>query len=296
MVLRLDPRYPVLWRSPFSLQLGADDPPVVLGDVSPGAERMLAALAVGVSRPGLDVIAKSSGEAVSSAGTLLDAVRPALLPRRDERQPTVTVMGRGRTVELLAESLAAEGVSVSLCGRDLERAVLPADLAIVVAHFVIEPELHGLWLRRDVPHLPVVLGDRSVRIGPVVEPGLGPCLYCLEHSRTEQHPWWPAVEAQLWGRESPIDRGATAAQGAAIAARLALTRLAGSARPGRSARPRPATSIVLDAASGVTTERGHSPHPDCGCSALPGSGIAPAGPTAAAAPKPTTVAVGAVPA
>ncbi len=305
MVLHLDPRFPMLWRSPFSVQFGADDPPVVFDEVTDSEERMLAALAVGVTRPGLDLIATSSGGTPASAGVLLAKLTPVLMAGRPTSASSVSIVGSGRTVELLAESLSAADVTVHLCGMDLARALEPVDLAVVVAHFVIEPELHGIWLRRDLPHLPLVLGDAAVTIGPVIEPGSGPCLYCLERTRTDARPWWPAVESQLWGRESPLDRGATAAQTAAIAARLAIARLGGRSRRLEAGSVREgsrlvgsagsAVSVSLDAATGITTNRVHHRHPECGCSALPGTATGSSASIARAGRAPRRVAVGAAP-
>jgi bacteriocin biosynthesis cyclodehydratase domain-containing protein len=284
MVLRLDSRFPLLWRTPSSLQFGADDPSVVFDEVSVATERMLSALMVGVTRPGLDLIARSAGGTAASVTALLRRLAPVMATDREPTERRVTLVGRGRTVDLIAESLSAEAVQVRHCGMDLTKALDATDLAIVVAHFVIEPELHGLWLRRDIAHLPIVLGDATVRIGPVVDPGAGPCLYCLERARTDAHPWWPAVEAQLWGRESPLDRAATAAQSSAIATRVMLARLATGPAPGPVT-----TSLEVDAATGVTRTRSHHRHPECGCSVLPGSGTEISEPSAGAATAPTRV-------
>ncbi len=48
MVLKLDPRFPLVWRTPSSLQLGVDPAVVTLHDVSETTERLLAALVAGV--------------------------------------------------------------------------------------------------------------------------------------------------------------------------------------------------------------------------------------------------------
>ena len=72
MVLRLDPRLPLLWRTPSSLQFGVDDPPVVLEAVSAAEERMIAALRVGVSRSGLEMISATAGGRHGEAAALLD--------------------------------------------------------------------------------------------------------------------------------------------------------------------------------------------------------------------------------
>lgn len=295
MVLKLDPRFPLLWRSPTSLQFGVDAPPAVLPDVTNADERMIAALVGGVSRSGLSAIGTSAGAAEADVARLLDAVTPALLPTPpDSRVPggwvarsSVTLSGTGPTAEGIATLLRANGVRVAAndeaTGPAIPDLAIPnpaipdlaiPDLAIIVAQFVIEPELHGLWLRRDVPHLPVVFGDTAVRIGPLVEPGRGPCLHCLERERTDADPAWPAIASQLWGRSSPAETALAASETAAIATRLALARLA-LARLTNSASldellPA-ATSLHLDVDSGRISRRTWRPHPECACLALPGN-------------------------
>ena len=59
MTLRLDPRRPIVWRTPHSLQIGVDPVLAVLDDVSEGDARLIDALAVGVPRSGLEIDRKS---------------------------------------------------------------------------------------------------------------------------------------------------------------------------------------------------------------------------------------------
>ncbi|RIJ46534.1 hypothetical protein DZF99_17165, partial [Clavibacter phaseoli] len=87
MAIRLDPRLPLVWRTPDSLQLGVDRPPVVLASVSRLDERLLDALVHGISRGGLDMIAATEGAGPAHVTQLLDLVRPALLPPRDAGLP-----------------------------------------------------------------------------------------------------------------------------------------------------------------------------------------------------------------
>ncbi len=250
MVLRLDPRFPLVWRTPHSLQLGVDRPGVVLEDLSEEQERLLAALLSGISRSGLEMMAGAAG--VDGLEEFLDRIRPALAS--DESVPAggaVTLVGAGPTAEGIGELLRRSGLALVPDGRK-------TGLVIIVAHYVIEPELHGRWLRRDLPHLPVVFGDSVVRIGPVVEPGTGPCLYCLDRYRRDADPVWPAIASQLWGRRSAAETAVVAAEVAAVAARIVLARLAAE-RPGR------ATSVELDVGSGEAVLRHWQPHPECGC-------------------------------
>ncbi len=256
MVLKLDSRVPVVWRTPTSVQLGVDPPRVVFDDVTTVQERMLAALESGVSRPGLDLIARESGSDERDVDRLLAAVAPAMEPDgpRAGRRP-VSVVGTGPTAERIAEALADVGLRVraTRAAEDGE-----FDLAIAVGHFVLDPDYYGFWLRRDQPHLPVIFGDSATTIGPLVEPGFGPCLYCLERYRSEADPAWPAIAAQLWGRRSAAETPLSSAEVAAAVARMAVRRLSLGV-------PGDGSSIRLSPDTGAIERRTWKPHPACGC-------------------------------
>jgi bacteriocin biosynthesis cyclodehydratase domain-containing protein len=289
MALRLDPRLPLVWRTPDSLQLGVDRPPVVLTAVSRLDERLLAALVQGVSRGGLDMIAASEGATPAHVAQLLDLVQPALLPPRDtgstagsgslgddapaRRTGPVVVAGGGPTADRVADALARAGHDVRM--RDGGDADPRAALAVVVAHFAIAPAVYGRWAREDVPHLPVVLGDRHAVVGPLVEPGRTACCYCLDLHRRDADPAWPAIAAQLLGRDSGSEAGVVPAEVAALAARPAHRLLT------TGENPLAAHQAVLDMRTGRVSRRASLPHPRCGCRALPGTATAPAAPSAA---------------
>lgn len=253
MTLRLDPAQPAVWRSPDSLQFGVDAPTVVLDAVSTAEERMLAALTAGVTRSGLEMIAGTAGATTGAAGRLLEVLAPAL--QGDDRAAggPVALVGGSGTTRLIGDMLRERGIHAAIGAED-------ARLAVIVSDHVIAPEEHGRWLRRDVPHLPVVFGDRVVRIGPVVEPGSSACLFCLERHRTDADAAWPAIASQLWGRTSPLHSALTDAEAAAIAARRILERI----ERGPAAQ---AVSTELDAATGALALRRWEVHPACGCTA-----------------------------
>jgi bacteriocin biosynthesis cyclodehydratase domain-containing protein len=282
MVLRIDPRLPLVWRSPSSLQLGVDAPPVTLVDVSEAQERMISALVAGITRPGLNMLAAVAGADDGAVDRLLRLLKPALLGSAPPLGPrTVVIAGRGNAVERIADALASDGVEPRLVGGDLAAARNARDIAAVVGHFVLDPAFHGLWLRRDLPHLPIVFGDTGAQIGPFIEPGHGPCLHCLERWHTDADPSWPAMASQLLGRRSPVDAGIVAGEVAAIAARMLLARLVGGPAP-------TAVSVRLDAGTGATAPTVWRRHPECGCAALPGTGTADAASTFSARPRRTT--------
>lgn len=262
MVLKLDPRYPLVWRSPSSLQVGVASPRVVLHDVSVATERMIAALAVGVSDTGLAMIGRSAGADAAAIDTLIRQLEPALVHPNYRPARTVVVVGSGEAADRITAGLATAGVQVrtapSAATARLE--TIDCDLAIIVAQYVVEPELHGVWLRRDTPHLPVVFSDTAVSIGPLVEPGSGPCLYCLERHRIDADAAWPAIATQLLGRRSTLDGSLLAGEVAGIACRRVLARLVGVRDDG----------VASTLEYGEITTREWLPHPECGCLSLAG--------------------------
>jgi hypothetical protein len=269
MVLKVGAGVPLVWRSPSSLQFGVDVPRVVLDEVDEGTERLVAALVSGISQTGYDMMARSLGLAGDPATMLLTRLEPVL-----EAEPAaadarrVVVSGEGELADELRRVLDAEG---ALAGSD-ESA---PDLAVIVAGWVISPEDHGSWLRRDIPHLPVVIGDGGVTVGPLVEPGSGPCLYCVQLTRTDDDPAWPAIATQLWNRPALQMTRLEIAEAAGFVARRVLERL--------TSRPVEATSWRLGP---NLSSRTWSQHPECYCATPAESGWAPA--AALATPSATT--------
>lgn len=258
VMLRLDSRAAIVWRDPFSLQFGVEPTRAVLREVSVAEERMIAALGAGVSRAGLAMIADQSGVGAKEVDSLLKRLGPVVLEAEPPQPaPRVSIAGHGPTVDRIAEVLARSGIRVAV-------GTLPdadCDLGIAVGHYVLEPSSYGFWLRRDLPHLPVVFGDDSVTIGPLVEPGTTACLYCLEHHRRDGDAAWSAIASQLWGRSARSETALAELEVASRVARLALRRL-------RGIPATVATSERIDTDSGDAIKRTWLPHPDCGCISL----------------------------
>jgi bacteriocin biosynthesis cyclodehydratase domain-containing protein len=250
MVVHIDPRVPLVWRDPTSMQFGIDRPRVILRDVDATTERMIAALVAGVSRTGLTMIGGQR------AAPLLEALAPVLETPLGPK-PRVVVVGRTVVADRVAGLLAAASCDVDRRATAAAAEDVDAALGIAIGEFVLDPQLHGLWLRRDVPHLPVVVGDQFVTIGPVVEPGDGPCLHCMHLWRRDSDAAWPAIVAQAWGRIAPIDETAISEAAAAIA-RVALARVHGD--------PMPAERRMIRLSTGETSSERVAVHPECECS------------------------------
>jgi hypothetical protein len=262
MMHRLDPTIPLVWRDQHTLQLGVERVVCVFPEPTTATERMLAALRTGAPLSALEVEAAGTAEQCRAEATaLLTSVADALLPQNAQAEPRPIVLdGDGPTAERMLRLLRQAGHRV-ITAAAVEDDEADAAAAVLLASYVIPPWRHGPWLRRDVPHLPVVFDDDGAELGPFVDSD-GPCLRCVSLHRTDSDPAWPAIAAQLAAHDRHPEPELLSAQVAAIAARLVDARV----RAGAAAHA--ATSIRVHA-DGSISRRAHSPHAACGCRALP---------------------------
>jgi len=264
MILRVDPRLPLVWRSPTSAQIGIDPPALVLPNVTETDERILAALVAGISRTGLTMLTKPHPK---QCDDLLAAVSSVLVTTPPvASSANIAVLGSGLLVQSIAQILDASGAAVTVAATSELLPASPFDLVILVNHFVIAPSVYMHWLRRDIPHLPVVLSDSAAEIGPVVTPGTTGCLLCVDLYRRDTDPAWPAIATQLVGRTSLAETPVLVAEAAAESSRLALHHLGRTGHAVTDHAPTNATySVRIDLATGRRDERAHYRHADCGC-------------------------------
>jgi hypothetical protein len=258
MVLRLDPRFPLLWRSATAVQIGFDHPHVVLDGVGYAEELLLDALRAGTSAGTARLIATRAGAPATRVDEVLEALRPVLVRAIDPTPPPaarVAVEGSGAAGDALRSLLRGEGCELVADDR------VP-DLAVLISDFAVAPARAAHWLAADVPHLSVVFGDESVRIGPLVEPGIGPCLHCADRHRIDLDPDWPRLVIQVLGATASTRTPLASAAVAVAAADAVLRRLLAGWR-GLAA-----TERTYADASGTFTERGLEPHRECACRSL----------------------------
>ncbi len=263
MVLKLPDDVPIVWRSPTSLQLGIDAPQIVLDDVGAGDERLIAALRRGISPSGWSMLARDAGLSEDRARGLLAALEPLLSARAGTAHPgrcSYSATARSRPPSQPCCAMPDASRRPTNAGRRWSPSSPRGSSG---------PRMRQHWLRRDVPHLPIVAADRSVTVGPLVEPGTGPCLYCGQLTRTDADPAWPAIAAQLWGRAAPHHSLLAVGSVAAFAARLLLARL-DSGSPDPAAR-----AWRLADEGGTISVVPQLRHPRCSCAAPPESDWAP---------------------
>ncbi|TCK63531.1 TOMM precursor leader peptide-binding protein [Curtobacterium sp. PhB136] len=270
MGIRIDPTLEFVWRDPVTVQLGVDPPRAVVCVPTTAEERFLLALRRETGRDALAGVAGSVGCRPEVAARVLGAASPAVLDMLPEPLVRVEVHGVGALPDTLDTFLTGEGVTVVRTTAPRGGPVTVPDpepkTAVVVADHVVDPALRAAWTRRGTPHLPVVVSDGRIRVGPFLVPGAGPCMQCLEYAHVDDDPTWPAIAAQVWGRPaaplSPYRVGAVAA---------AVTRLVVERLPRRASVPGD-DQLVFDRDDLSVSRRPARPHPRCACRSLPGTG------------------------
>ncbi|MBC3762808.1 thiamine biosynthesis protein ThiF [Quadrisphaera oryzae] len=135
------------------------------------------------------------------------------------------------------------------------------DVVVLVASGAHDARAAEPLVREGVAHLAVLQLGRAAVVGPLVHPGDGACLRCLDLHRTDRDPEWPRLLPQLAAppggprRPEPPELAALAA---AVAVQQVLAQLRGHEPAALDA------TLELDAAGAVGV-RPWSAHPACGC-------------------------------
>lgn len=220
---------------------------------------------------------------------------------RRRRRSAVRVEGLGRIGSLVATSVATAGVGVvqpvgegtvtaadvggglttddvgapvDAATRRLVGASAPlvrtaprrgsADLVVLVERLVADPRRHRELVASDVPHLSVVVREASVLVGPLVVPGDGPCLRCVELHRVDADPRWAVLAPQLVA-SGPRLLGGEEVTLATVAAGLAASQVLAfvDGRPTWAA----GGAVEVRLPDLLPRRLRWDPHPDCGCAA-----------------------------
>lgn len=243
-MLRLDPALPIIWTSPTSVRLGAQRAVATLVDVDDDTAALLERMQRGVVPTEPAVVLGDD-----RADALLAILAPAL-ELHDRPRMRVEVRGTGPVAATVRRVLQEDGHRMG------QRSL---DVSIAVADWRLPDLERQRLLRRDRVHLPVIVGDQRIVVGPWTVPGEGACVRCADLADTHA-----AVPHGL----PPIREVRTAAVAQTVAHVAVLVNLhaLGRAEAGVGA------SIALD--SGALSVERWVPHPDCGCRALPGSATA----------------------
>jgi hypothetical protein len=215
-------------RRPGEVQFGVLEGGPIVSGVTPDEARLLGRLDGTMPPDALDLVARASGVSRRRWRALLDLVgrlgllEPAPPPPSDRAaRPAdrgartgsqVLIEGDGSLAHdlrrVLETDVGAAGGSGGLGGLGgagdaggpggVDVGSAQPAVVVLVADIALDPRRGDLWLRRGVPHLPVVTtGSRAV-VGPLVDGTAGaPCLWCLDLHRSDRDAAWPTVIAQV---------------------------------------------------------------------------------------------------
>ncbi|MGO3886909.1 MAG: hypothetical protein ACTJHU_11500 [Mycetocola sp.] len=256
MIYRLDPRSPLIWRGPTSIQIGLNRHPLVLDHTTPTTERLIGALVAGASAAALQSIAARTGQANETVTELLERVRPHLSePGTAPAHRADYLDGTTEDVRDLTGSLRGRRLSAVLAGSS------PDGAGVLCADYVLPPERISAWMSAGVPHCTIEFDDNGARISSAIVPGHTACARCRQLWLSDADEHWPALASQLSGRR--VESVTTPHRVAALI--LALTRVEVALRS-----PHPTgTGDVRITRDGETRESGPvRVHPRCGCQTL----------------------------
>lgn len=268
--MRVRGQSPILWRRVGQSQLGAEPGhAVVIDGLSPQEQQLLDRLPADLSPDGLHRAARRSEVPLSRVRQILSLLDEAGVLTRDAPAPT---SGDEIYWERLADSPRARTLDPPVRTR-MPLGTRPHLVLTVEGHLIEPVRARGLAVA-EVGHLPVVVREVSVRVGPFLGPDSPPCATCLDLWERDVDPQWPAVATQLRLMAPPQTESLLIHQAAALAARAATDVLTGCDRRWRG------RSVEVSGVEAVGLERLWAPHPECLCSEPDENGTAAPGESA----------------
>ena len=310
----------ILWRQQGVSQIGTSPARrTIVGDLSPAEQRLLDEFARSLESSGVYRAARRSrvpmtrarqiveelerqGALVSSATSELGGADGVYWDRLGaDAKRRGAALSQAVLAQEAALWLAEAGVGTILSTRapkdgglePLLSARFPAlrtraplrtrpDVMVTVDAHVVEPLLARRLAQEGIIHLPVVVGEAGVRVGPVLGSG-GPCSTCLELWERDADPCWPALATQMRTLPMPDVERLVLHESAALAARAVVDTLLGQAPPvedaaggcggtsdptGGSALWWAMHSVEVDGRDPLGRRRAWQRHPECLCSQL----------------------------
>lgn len=137
-----------------------------------------------------------------AVGAVVDATEIEAGHRLRARRP-IGFIGSGGTSDLVA---AMRTVLVSSGVGDV--ASSDPEVLVIASHGEAARSVFEKAAHLGLDHLPVVIDEDRVRIGPFVRPGRTPCTTCHDLHRADWDPAWSAIVPQLGRRPPPAQPSA----------------------------------------------------------------------------------------
>lgn len=262
MKFQLAPDVPIVQRDAETLQVGAGADALILTGVTAPLEAMLARLRRGgVTRDWCLTHAARNGLDADLVGLLIDRLTPHL---HAASSSSGSVAIRGPGAQTLAERLAGTGIRAITVADGLEALANREPIRLLVE--LGGPAFHASRavdaMSLDLPHLAARAVDGGVSVGPLVMPGVTPCLSCDDLNRRALDPDFTRMRETL---ATIPTRGPMADPlGAEIVTRQVIA-------IARDRRDFLRGTVVHISREGTPTVREVAFNDRCACRALPGS-------------------------
>ncbi|MGC5167179.1 thiamine biosynthesis protein ThiF [Luteimicrobium sp. DT211] len=223
------------------------------------AERSV--LVAGTGRTGAGV-----AQALAAAGVgtlLLHDARPVLGTDVGVGGLVLADVGRRRDAAVAAHVAASSPATAVRTGADATSG--DPDLVVLVSHRAPDVARATRLVGAGTDHLAVVIEEAGAVVGPLVVPGRGPCLRCVDLHHRDADSRWPTMAVQLRQRyegAAAPEETVTATTAAALAAGQVLAHLDGLPTTALAA------SLEVRLPAAVPRIRRWHPHPRCGCHSL----------------------------
>ena len=194
-----------------------------------------------------------------------DPVGPADVTPAGARRAAVGVSRQDAARDAIAQVAGERVAPAAPSGPD---AAAAPDLVVLVEADVADAAAAQDLVAGDAAHLSVVIREASIVVGPLVLPGQGSCLRCLDLHRGDRDPAWPRVLAQVLaarrraggGPGQVAEETASAQLAASLAALQTLAHLDGAHRPAAVS-----ATLEVERPDGLISRRHWPVHPACGC-------------------------------
>ncbi len=174
---------------------------------------------------------------------------------------------RARAAAAVVTGIAPAVVTELATSDEPSGPAAPLDLVVVVSDDALDPALAARLVNRGTAHLSIVVREADTVVGPLVVPGRGPCLRCLDLHRRDADAAWPVLAAALAttrsARAAPPEPAAVASVASGLAAAAALAHVDDPDAPGRLL----GSTLELSLPDALPRERRWAAHPACGCTA-----------------------------
>jgi hypothetical protein len=254
-VVKIDPRLPIVWQNPRSVQIGVDPPQATLLDVDDRVLPLLHGLHLGVTLAGARLLAREAGLTVSESAIIMHSLAPTFIAPKHSPLPSLRLRGHSAHLPHFAQVWRTLGHTVIDSAQNEDDGGSSIEEAVLVGNFVLDPALYRACLQNDTIHTAVVFLDQSLLIGPRVTPGRGPCVHCVWRNTSDRNPHHLAITSQLWGQRAATDTKEFAALAAWHVRDLIHS-------------PRQGAVLRIDGLTRVVSETREEPSVECACRGL----------------------------